>query len=633
MRLLKANVDGSFSLISSDPNQTPRYAILSHRWEAEEVTFQDLESGVASSKAGYRKIQFCGVQAKNDGLEYFWVDSCCIDKTNFTELSTAINSMFRWYKDSVKCYVYLSDVSTDNHSESSEIMWESAFRQSKWFTRGWTLQELLAPRFVEFFSREGRRLGDKKSLAQQIHDTTKIAVSALSEISLAGFSVDERMSWATKRETTVEEDQAYCLMGIFDIFLPIIYGEGKEHALKRLREEINKISKERECLQVLRTADYEQFKDRNPDRLKGTCEWFLLHNHFKEWQNGRSGLLWVSADPGCGKSVLAKSLIDRELKATESRTTCYYFFKDDNREQNSLLTALSSLLHQLFSQKQSLIQYAKQDYLTEGNHLQHNYHKLWGILVNAASDSKAGQIICILDALDECAEAERYQIIDTLSTFYRQGERENGSQLKFLITSRPYFDIERRFAALIQHFPTIRLHGERESEAISREIDIVIRSKVLDLGQELELDNFEQSILQTELLAMEHRTYLRVTLIFRIIRDELDPTEDRIKEITNTIPQTVDQAYEAILSRIQDQRKAKKLLHLIVAAKRPLTLTEMNIALAVEDRHQSYKDLPLNNRARFESTIRNLCGLFINVIDQKIYLIHQTAKEFLVAKH
>jgi hypothetical protein len=242
MRLLKANAGGSFSLTWFPPNRIPRYAILSHRWEADnqEVNLQDLTDGVAGSKQGYRKIQFCEEQAKRDGLQYFWVDSCCINKMDYTEVSTAINSMFRWYRNSAKCYVYLSDVSIDISSQSSKILWESAFRQSIWFTRGWTLQELLAPQSVEFFSQDGRRLGDKNSLKQHIHEVTGIAVQALQGIPLSQFSVNERMSWAARRETTVEEDQVYCLMAIFGIYLPVIYGEGVEHAFIRLLNEIRR---------------------------------------------------------------------------------------------------------------------------------------------------------------------------------------------------------------------------------------------------------------------------------------------------------------------------------------------------------------------------------------------------------
>ena len=175
------------------------------------------------------------------------------------------------------------------------------------------------------------------------------------------------------------------------------------------------------CLQVLRTSDYEQFKDRNPDRLKGTCQWFLQHKHFQKWrESNSSSLLWVSADPGCGKSVLSKSLADNDLKGTEARVTCYFFFKDDNKEQKSVTSALSALLHQLFSQKQLLIHHAMLDYAAEGNRLPQLFHKLWNILIKATTDLKAGEVVCILDALDECEESGRYEIIGALNAFYKK---------------------------------------------------------------------------------------------------------------------------------------------------------------------------------------------------------------------
>ena len=188
---------------------------------------------------------------------------------------------------------------------------------------------------------------------------------------------------------------------------------------------------------------------------------------------------------------------------------------------------LSSLLHQLFSQKQYLIQHAMRNYETEESNLSHSFTKLWNIFILAISDLKAGEIVCILDALDDCAETERYQIIDTLSIFYKQSQN---SQLKFLITSRPYFDIERKFASSIRKFLTIRLYGEEESEGICREIDIVIRSKVSELGIELVLDDSEQSALQDELLIMKHRTYLWLKLRVDVIRGELDPTKKAVEK-------------------------------------------------------------------------------------------------------
>jgi hypothetical protein len=241
MRLLRTNPDGSFSLTWFTDDRTPRYAILSHRWEEDdqEVSFEDLSNGAASGKKGYRKIQFCGEQAKNYGLEFFWVDSCCIDKRSSAELSEAVNSMFLWYQKAARCFVYLSDVIAVN---CSKPQLQLAFMQSIWFNRGWTLQELLAPRSVEFFSYDNERLGDKVSLEHQIHKATGIAARALQGIPLSQFSLDERLQWMVNRRTTIEEDFVYCLLGLLNIHIPLLYGEGIENAFVRLLEEINKRS-------------------------------------------------------------------------------------------------------------------------------------------------------------------------------------------------------------------------------------------------------------------------------------------------------------------------------------------------------------------------------------------------------
>jgi hypothetical protein len=246
MRLLKYNKDDEFSLAEFSGDNIPQYAILSHRWGEGEVTLADLMDGTGKSKAGYGKIRFCGEQARVDRLQYFWVDTCCIDKSNSVELAEAINSMFRWYQDAAKCYVYLLDISRKPFdTDKSNEPWEARFRRSTWFTRGWTLQELIAPASVQFFSKEGELLGNKASLEGHICEATGIPAKALRGGSLSGFSVTERMSWADKRETTCKEDMAYSLLGIFDVNMPLIYGEGREKALKRLREEIDKASKGR----------------------------------------------------------------------------------------------------------------------------------------------------------------------------------------------------------------------------------------------------------------------------------------------------------------------------------------------------------------------------------------------------
>lgn len=246
MRLLQLESSGDFSLTEDYTEHVPPYAILSHTWgkDADEVTFDDFRARTYTSKTGYRKIQFCGERAARDGLRHFWVDTCCINKSNYTELSEAINSMFHWYRDATKCYVYLSDVSTPNATGSlSQSTWESEFRHSRWFTRAWTLQELISPESVEFFSSESERLGDKRSLQPLLHEITGIPVEIFQGHSLTQFSVEQRMLWAAERTAKRKEDEAYCLLGIFEIHMPLIYGEGRANAFIRLEEEISKRSR------------------------------------------------------------------------------------------------------------------------------------------------------------------------------------------------------------------------------------------------------------------------------------------------------------------------------------------------------------------------------------------------------
>lgn len=249
MHLLQLNEDDSFSHVDYiDP--IPPYAILSHTWgeDKDEVTYKDILDGLGAyqSKPGYQKLKFCAKQAANDKLAYFWVDTCCIDKTSSSELMEAINSMFHWYQDASRCYVYMADVSKCNTEGSPDNLshlgseWYSEFQSSRWFTRGWTLQELLAPRSVEFFSAGGNKLGTKESLQRIIHERTTIPLGALQGEPLSSFSIEQRFSWAAQRSTKREEDAVYSLLGIFDVHMPLIYGERRVKAWRRLLSKIVK---------------------------------------------------------------------------------------------------------------------------------------------------------------------------------------------------------------------------------------------------------------------------------------------------------------------------------------------------------------------------------------------------------
>jgi hypothetical protein len=245
MRLLKRSSRGEIKLVSVNDDSPPPYAILSHTWtnDEEEVTYNELVAGTGKDKTGYAKIRFCVDRAAADKLEHCWVDTCCIDRSSAQELQTAINSMFRWYQRARKCYVYLFDVEVPkdvSDAQASPISWAQAFRRCKWFTRGWTLQELLAPTSVEFFSKEGQLLGTRISLEREVRDLTKLPVEVLRGQQLSEFSIEDRMGWAANRTTTLKEDKVYCLLGIFGVYLPLIYGEGEAYAEERLREEIQR---------------------------------------------------------------------------------------------------------------------------------------------------------------------------------------------------------------------------------------------------------------------------------------------------------------------------------------------------------------------------------------------------------
>lgn len=218
-------------------NKTLNYAILSHTWGNDEVLFHDLDDPSVSERLGYTKIKWCCSVALSDGFEHVWIDTCCIDKTSSAELSYAINSMFNWYRDAQVCYVYLSDVPGDQDPQHEG----SAFAQSRWFTRGWTLQELLAPLTIVFYSKDWIEIGTKSSLQEIISSVTGISEDILLGSNRDVVSVAKRMSWAAKRETTRVEDMAYSLMGLFGVNMPLLYGE-RENAFVRLQQEIMKIS-------------------------------------------------------------------------------------------------------------------------------------------------------------------------------------------------------------------------------------------------------------------------------------------------------------------------------------------------------------------------------------------------------
>lgn len=305
----------------------------------------------------------------------------------------------------------------------------------------------------------------------------------------------------------------------------------------------------------------------------------------------------MSADPGCGKSVLAKALVDEGLLTSGLRrpSICYFFFKEDDVDRQSSASALCAILHQLFIQKPKLMEHAMGDYNKNGKVLRTLFSTLWDILQKSATDPEAGEIICVFDALDECEASARKSLIGKLGNFYST-RNETSARLKVIVTSRPYSVVERDFRTHIKDLNSICLKGEEESEKIRREINLVIEDQIprISNAMEVPLELNVQSAIVEHLKSMENRTYLWLHLILDVIRDTLESTQGKLKTLVDKIPDSVDDAYETILNRVKDREGARRLLHIVVAAARPLTLREMIIAMEIDEKLGKKGELPIN---------------------------------------
>jgi hypothetical protein len=490
MRLLQLQDSGSFSLVEFQGNDVPPYAILSHTWgpSKEEVTYHDLLNSTDKNKNGYRKLTFCGQQAAKDGLQHFWIDTCCINKDSSAELSEAINSMFRWYHEAVKCYVFLSDVSTAGSAGDSVT-----FRESRWFTRGWTLQELLAPTRVEFFSREGDRLGDKHSRVQEISEITGITTEAVEGGAMSQFRVEERMAWARKRETTREEDMVYSLFGVFDVHMPLIYGEGKDKALKRLQKEIRESSenaadtsspdvKASNSARESRLSEIHQWLS-PPDpsanyqkalkqRQDATGLWFLEGEQYASWKTDAASLLLLYGIPGCGKTVLSSTILQNLLQRGDDNSgqvVAYFYFNFNDVQKQHAEPMLRSLICQFARQTAEVP--ASLDTLFSSHDNGRRQPSLDALLqVARQMMQQLLQVYVVLDALDECAQ--RPELMEMLKTVV-------GWQLPnvhLILTSRQERDIESSLERFMDPQKCICL----QSEVVDKDIQQYVRQRLSD---------------------------------------------------------------------------------------------------------------------------------------------------------
>ncbi len=338
-----------------------------------------------------------------------------------------------------------------------------------------------------------------------------------------------------------------------------------------------------------------------------------------------------------GKSVLSRALVDEYRLSTSvnNSTVCHFFFKNGDERRISSTSALCAILHQLFTYDptRSLIKCALSSHRDYGETLAQNFSELWRILLKCARSPDAGEIVCILDALDECNEDGQQQLVSQLKDFFSKQD-SIPSKLKFLVTSRPYYDLETYFAKFSAVATYMHFDGDDKSEQIGQDINLVIDNRLIGITPGF--TDQDRCTIRDHLKNMKNRTYLWLYLTFDIIehnRSEYARPSD-VKQLLSELPSKVSDAYEKILSRSVSRYRTEILLRIVLAAAQPLTLDEANAALTLalqKSRFPSNAKLkadmwPTDN---FRSVVTNLCGLFISVHGSRLSFIHQTAREFL----
>ncbi|KAF1998124.1 ankyrin [Amniculicola lignicola CBS 123094] len=627
-------------------------------------------------KKSYAKIRFCGKQAAKNDLRYFWVDTCCIDKSSSAELTEALNSMFRWYQNADRCYVFLADVSVSSFVEGGDFAqrWKPAFRRSRWFTRGWTLQELIAPASVEFFSQDEQLLGTKHSLEPTLHEITGIATRALRGSVLSEFSLDERMSWADKRNTKREEDKAYSLLGIFNVYMPLIYGEGQRNALLRLHKTAaessntgipslpptvftglpnvtNRVTidtgdgigedearKRKELLDLL-------FFDNIDERLLSlkaahnrTCKWFLQKDLYKAWMSPENlrdhrGFLWIKGKPGAGKSTLMKFLDSKaknSAKSDPNALVASFFFNARGEQLERCTTGVyRSLLWQLFEKAPDL-QEILGEFDTNTRRIIQSKGWQQEILKETLGDvvERLGcrTLQIFIDALDECDDEDVADMISFLEDIGEQAVEAN-VHLHICFSSRHYPTI------VIRRGKQIVLEDETEhDDDIIRYIDAKLK-----LANPKKAEN-----LKAQILEKSAGVFLWVALVIPILnKTSAKGRAGELQKCLKEIPPKLDDLFEMILKRDQEDMKDLQLcIQWILFAKRPLKQEEYFFALRhplPESTRQLSEEPSADEMHHFvHSSSKGLAQVTKTRSKEKtptVQFIHESVRDFFLLKN
>ncbi|POS74959.1 ankyrin repeat protein [Diaporthe helianthi] len=391
---------------------------------------------------------------------------------------------------------------------------------------------------------------------------------------------------------------------------------------------------QKKLLRLLHNSNYEAHKDRYPPAVPGTCQWLIRHEKYQHWRQKQcSDLLWLSADAGCGKSVLLSYLIDH-LRSSENKVqvpevVCYFFFKEDNNEQNDAIHAISAILHQLYTTQPWLLGQVTGQFLEEEKSMLRSFNSLWKLLDTSTTNTSSRDVIIVMDGLDECEPSTRQQLLQSLTRFYSAREGSDLTRppyVKTIIASRPGNDIKHAFDIL----PTIRLRGEDEPEAISQDVELVIKHHIENATRR----GIPREVLadvRAGLIKGADRTFLWTTLVIDLLKTKKGASKRELIEILEARGD-IFQIYDRLLDHSSDAAQARKMLQIVVGAIRPMKLSELSVAMAVNSEHMTFEDLELDVVHNFEERAKELCGHFIRIVRETVYLVHQTAREFLLVQ-
>jgi hypothetical protein len=646
MRLLQQDEHGtlSFTDILYEP---PPYAILSHTWgrAEDEVLYDDIGNGTWKEKEAHDKINFIANRAREEHLQYFWVDTCCIDKRNDAELAAAIRSMYRWYKNSAVCYVYLSDVSIGKRDRDGTAVWLQNLQRCRWFRRGWTLQELIAPARVEFYARNHQYIGSRTELSREIHQITKVNVDALNGRPIEEFSLVVRRQWAHGRETTVPEDSAYAMMGLCGVVIIPCYGEDKDQAWKRLDREVRKQWGENALDR--RTTDEEARRDTMMEQLRfggldansstikpalrGTCEWIIKHPAYLAWRNKatqlRNSFLWVRGKPGVGKSVLMRYLHRSISRESRLQDICisFHFNARGERLEKTLIGMYRALLVQLLSEQPDLqVVLDKTRYLNlENETTMRELHRLFRAAVTMLKDK---QLFCFIDALDECREPGPVvqQMIYDFQDVANEAV-EDGVAINVCFASR--------------HYPTID---------IPTELQIIleqIRDHAHGLQQYVQSQRFSVGLgalatipapVQQIIVEKANGVFLWAVLVVEMLKREytrgfVPAAEQRLNEV----PRDLFDLFKEISQRDRHNIQEFSLcLKCILYSGRPLKLREFYFAMmAGLGKHSLRRHAALSEDYMHSYLLSSSKGLAEVTRASTVQFIHESVRNFLTFGH